>query len=137
MSPPTGCGNAEPRPTSLLVFVAALFILAELGLALGVPLPTIVMWTVISGMGAATVLSYGILAEMFPGSTGRANAALNLLHIGRAFVIQSANGLVVGLWPRDDLGHYPPVAYYTAFLLLIFKQVASPLFVRSSQSPSS
>ena len=55
--------------------------------------------------------------EMFPReSVGRANAALNLLHIGAAFVIQTGIGLIVGFWaPKLRGALYPAVAYTTAF----------------------
>jgi hypothetical protein len=50
-------------------------------------------------VGAATVLSYAILADYFPKElAGRANAALNVFHIGCAFVVQYVTGLVVQHW---------------------------------------
>ena len=62
-------------------------------------------------------LSYAILAEYFPKElAGRANAALNVFHIGSAFVVQYITGLVVQLWAPID-GHYPEVAYQAALCL--------------------
>jgi MFS family permease len=110
---------------SILAAATALFILAELALALHAPMPTTAMWAVVSSMGAATVMSYSILGDMFPEATGRANAALNLLHIGAAFLIQWVVGVMVGLWPKDELGHYPAAAYTVAFLLMAVLQAAS------------
>ena len=41
--------------------------------------------------------------EYFPKEvSGRANAALNLLHVGGAFVLQSATGLIIEQWPDDE-----------------------------------
>jgi hypothetical protein len=56
--------------------------------------------------------------------TGRANGALNLFHIGAAFAAQYATGLVVQQW-IPAAGHYPEVAYQTAFALNIVFQIAA------------
>ena len=81
-----------PRP--LLGLVATMFIAAQLALILRLPLPSYVPWIVVAAVGAGTVLSYAILAEYFPKElAGRANAALNLFHIGSAFVVQYMTGL--------------------------------------------
>jgi hypothetical protein len=72
------------------------------------------------------VLSYAALAESFPKElAGRANSALNVLHIGGAFLVQSGIGFVVELWPADGGGHYPADAYATAFGLNVVPQVAA------------
>ena len=64
------------------------------------------VWAVIAAAGAATVLSFAILAEYFPKEiSGRANAALNLLHVGGAFVLQSATGLIIAQWPQTNGGY--------------------------------
>src|SRR5262245_56577071 len=83
-------------------------------------------------MGAATVLSYALVADLFPKeSAGRANAALNVLHLGGAFAIQAGIGVVVGLWSRDSYGHYLPDAYAAAFRIIILRQfMALPWFLR-------
>jgi predicted MFS family arabinose efflux permease len=47
----------------LLAAVGGLFILAELALVLRLPLPSIMPWSVVSIVGAATVLSYAIIAD--------------------------------------------------------------------------
>jgi hypothetical protein len=77
------------------------------------------------------VLSYAILSEMFPKSaSGRANGALNLLHVTAAFAIQYAIGLVVQQWPAED-GHHPPEAYQTALGLNLVLQASAFLwFIR-------
>jgi MFS family permease len=112
-----------PRP--LLGLVATMFIAAQLALILRWPLPSYVPWIVVAAVGAGTVFSYAILAEYFPTElAGRANAALNLFHIGGAFVVQYMTGLVVQLWPPID-GHYPEVAYQAAFAFNIGLQIVA------------
>ena len=52
------------------------------------------------------MLSFAILAEYFPQEvSGRANAALNLLHVGAAFVLQSAMGIIIAQWPQTNGGY--------------------------------
>jgi MFS family permease len=108
------------------------FIAAQLVLILRLPLPSYFPWIVVAAVGAGTVLSYAILAESFPTElTGRANAALNLFHVGGAFVVQYVTGLVVQLWAPTD-GHYPEVAYQIAFAVNVgFQIVALAWFARS------
>jgi hypothetical protein len=99
----------------LLAGVGGLFILSELALVLRIPLPPLLPWSMVSIAGAATVLSFAIIADYFPREfAARANGALNLLHFGCAFMVQYGVGLVVGQWSSQD-GHYPIVAYQAAF----------------------
>ena len=109
----------------LLAVFGALFMLAELVLILRVPLPSILPWSVISVVGAATVLSYAIIADYFPIEiAARANGALNLLHFGWAFTVQYGIGLIVNQWASQD-GHYPMIAYQAAFGLNLTIQAAA------------
>ncbi|XSC43380.1 MFS transporter [Bradyrhizobium sp. RDT10] len=112
-----------PRP--LLGLVAVMFIAAQLALILRWPLPSYVPWIVVAAVGAGTVLSYAILAEYFPKElAGRANAALNVFHIGGAFVVQYMTGLLVQLWAPTN-GHYPEIAYQTAFAFNVGLQIVA------------
>lgn len=109
----------------LLAAAGGLFILAELALVLRVPVPSILPWSVVSVMGAGTVLSYAITADYFPIEiAARANGALNLLHFGWAFLVQYGPGLIVGQWAPQD-GHYPITGYQAAFGLGIAFQAAA------------
>ena len=109
----------------LLSVFGALFMLAELVLILRVPLPSILPWSVVSIVGAATVLSYAIIAEYFPMEiAARANGALNLLHFGWAFAVQYGVGFIVGHWAPQD-GHYPLAAYQAAFGVSLALQAAA------------
>jgi len=112
-------------PETLLGGVATVFIAIQVALILRLPLTSYLLWSGVAATGAATVLSYAILAEYFPKElTGRANGALNLFHIGAAFAVQYAIGLVVQQW-IPEAGHYPENAYQTAFALIVVCQIAA------------
>ncbi len=116
------------KAEALLAVFGALFMLAELALIMRVPLPSILPWSIVSIMGAATVLSYAIIADYFPVEiAARANGALNLLHFGSAFAIQYGIGLIVNHWAPQD-GHYPLDSYQTAFGVSLALQVAALLW---------
>ena len=105
------------RTERVLACTFMLSMAAQLALVLGWSVPSCFAWGAIAAAGAATVLSYTILAEYYPKhASGRANAALNLLHVGGAFVLQSASGLIIEQWPAAS-GHYPAEAHQTAMLL--------------------
>ena len=71
------------------------------------------------------MLSFAILAEYFPKEmSGRANAALNLLHVGGAFVLQSATGLIIEQWP-EARGTYPAEAHQLAMAATLVLQLAA------------
>jgi len=98
---------------------------AQAGLLLQWPLPPYLLWGAIAAAGAATVLSFAILTEYFPKEiSGRANAALNLLHVGGAFVLQSATGLIIDQWPQVH-GTYPAEAHQAAMVLSLVVQLAA------------
>ena len=112
----------------VFALTAATFIVAQLALVAGLPLPSILLWAMIAAVGAATVLSYAILAAFVPKDTiGRANAALNLFHFGGAFAVQWAFGLILALWPITA-GHYPAEAYKSALTVGIVLQLAALLY---------
>lgn len=112
-------------PEVLLGLVATVFIAAQFVLILRLPLPSYLQWAVVAAVGAATVLSFAILAEYFPKElAGRANGALNLFHIAAAFAVQYVTGVVVQQW-APEAGHYPEIAYQTAFALNLVLQIAA------------
>lgn len=113
--------------TTEVLFAATgvLFVLAELALILRLPLPALLPWCVVSVVGAATVLSYAMIADYFPKElAARANGALNLLHFGWAFVVQYGTGLILDKWSPHE-GHYPTAAYQVAFGLIVVFQLAA------------
>jgi MFS family permease len=110
-------------------FAAGIAMLAQLALILRWPVPAWLPWIAIAGMGAGTVLSYAIVTELFPKSaSGRANGALNLLHIGSAFAVQVSVGFIVDLWPVEA-GHHPPMAYQIALGMNLALQAAAFLWL--------
>ncbi|GLR87736.1 hypothetical protein GCM10007857_44470 [Bradyrhizobium iriomotense] len=121
-------------PEALLAIVGLLFIATELAIILRCPMSSYVLWGAVAVVGAATVLSYAILADYFPKElAGRANAALNVFHIGGAFVLQSATGIVLEQW-RPVAGHYPAIAYQTAFALNLGLQIVAWIWFSFSWS---
>jgi hypothetical protein len=122
---PIGCAGAESDQRSSWGLVAAVFIATQFALILHLPIPSYLQWAVVAAVGAATVLSFAILAEYFPKQlAGRANGALNLFHIAAAFVVQYATGVVLQHW-TPQAGHYPEIAYQTAFALNLALQVVA------------
>jgi MFS family permease len=98
---------------------------AQAALVLRWPVSSLIAWAVIAAAGAATVLSFAILTQYFPKNmSGRANAALNLLHIGGAFVLQSASGFIIGLWV-EARGSYPAEAHQAAMATSLVLQLAA------------
>jgi type IV secretory pathway TrbF-like protein/sugar phosphate permease len=115
-------------PRQLLASVATLFIICQIALVQRWPLPTHLLWALVAAVGAATVLSYSIQAEYVPRDLmGRANAALNVFQIGGAFVLQFSTGMIVQHWKTEN-GHYPTVAYQTAFTVNLALQIVALLW---------
>lgn len=112
--------------------------LAQMVLVLDWPVPAALPWAVIAAAGAATVLSYATLAEYFPKeASGRANAALNILHVGSAFAIQCATGLIIEQWPLVE-DHYPVEAHRCAAgIMLMLQSVALIWFCLAARSKPS
>src|SRR5262249_60654535 len=107
---------------TILGCAALLFVAAESLLIPDVRSVSYASCAVVAGMGAGTVLSYSILAQYFPKEiAGRANAALNVFHIGGAFVLQEVIGWIINRWPAHG-GHYPAIAYKAALALMIVLQ---------------
>jgi len=115
-------------PQALLGVVATVSVAAQLALILRWPLPSYLLWAIIAAVGAATIIGYAILAEQFPKAlAGRANGLLNFFHIGAAFAVQIATGLVLQHWSQDA-GHYPEIAYRTAFAINLGLQIVAGIW---------
>jgi len=110
-------------PMQVLPGLVTLLMLAELLLALRQSVPAILPWCLIALMGAGTVATYSITADLFEKSAvGRVNGAINLFHIGGAFLLQTGIGFIIGRWPQTAGGHYPPSAYTVSLLFLTLAQ---------------
>jgi MFS family permease len=125
----------------VLLGVVGLSIAAQLGLWLKLPLPASLAWGAIAAAGAATVLSYAILADTYPRAvSGRVNAALNLCHVGGAFALQSLMGLIIQRWPCQG-EHYPAEAHARAMAVVLCLELAAlawffvPTARRRQQTP--
>lgn len=125
----------QPRLSiaSLATRAAVLLVGIETLIALRVPVSDFIIWPLFAAMGAIPVLSYGVLADLFPGSLiARANGLLNVLHTVTAFALQTVIGMVIGIWPRSN-GAYPVIAYESAIALVIVLQVVAILSFVSVQ----
>jgi MFS family permease len=117
--------RAGLRAELLLAATLGVSVVAQLGLVAHWPLPSFIAWAVIAASGAATVLSFAIVGEYYPKEmSGRANAALNLLHVGGAFVLQSATGSIIALWPQNQ-GAYPAEAHQAAMGVVLLLQLGA------------
>ncbi|WKA26478.1 MFS transporter [Bradyrhizobium roseum] len=123
-----GLRRRDIGPQAVLGVVAAVFVAAQLALILRWPLSSYLLWAIIAAVGAGTILGYAILAEQFPKAlAGRANALLNFFHIGAAFAVQIATGLVLQHWSQDA-GRYPEIAYQTAFAINLGLQILAGIW---------
>ena len=115
-----GVKTESVRASTLVLSMAA-----QTALVCAWPIPAYLLWAMIAAAGAATVLSFAILSEYFPKEmSGRANATLNLLHVGGAFVLQSTTGLIIEQWPAAD-GTYPADAHQAAMAVSLLLQLAA------------
>jgi predicted MFS family arabinose efflux permease len=109
---------------SLFAAACIMFLLIESAIVSHIGLPAWLAWPCFAVFGAMTVLSYSMLADFFTADMiGRANSALNVLHLGMAFVIQSVIGLVTNFWSPDAIGHYPKIAYQAALAVPMGLQI--------------
>jgi MFS family permease len=128
--------RAGVRTEIVLASTLSLSMAAQLALIVGPPLPSHLLWVVIAAAGAATVLSYASLASYFPAeASGRANAALNLLHMGGTFVLQCATGFIIEQWPQTD-GRYPVEAHQAALVIGLALQLAALLWFTAPRQHS-
>lgn len=116
------------RLTHVATVAACVLIAAEMLILARTGLPRMLPWCVFALFGGMSVLSYSVLAEHFPAEAiGRANGALNVLHIGCSFAVQLGMGGVIALWP-PTAGQYPAQAYQTGLLMPIGLQVVALLW---------
>jgi predicted MFS family arabinose efflux permease len=113
------------KPETILAATLSLSALAQLALILQWPFPPLLAFTVIAAAGAATVLSFASVGSYFPKAiAGRANGALNLLHVGAAFTLQYTTGVLIAQWPETQ-GRYPAEAHRSAMAILLGLQLTA------------
>jgi MFS family permease len=106
-----------PRMISL---ASALFILAQFGLALRPSLGVVAVLYVLFGLsGGFNIMLLAHVRMLFPlHLTGRAVTAANVFGIGGTFLLQWIVGLIIGGFPQDAAGRYPPEAHVTAIVVV-------------------
>ena len=118
--------------TAILLIGCEAAIMAGLGSGAGLP---VLPWFGFALFGGMTVLSFSLVAEHFPTQAlGRANAALNVLHIGASFLVQFLIGQIVAQW-TSAAGHYPAQAFQAGLLLAVVAQVTALLWFARGRVP--
>ncbi|WP_153100852.1 MFS transporter [Paraburkholderia hayleyella] len=123
--------SLERRGVSLYAFCGGgmvLFVMAQLLIMLGAPLPASLLWGAYGIFGGTGILSYAILARHFPAHLiGRANTTFTLVIFLLIFGFQLGVGAVLSLWPMTA-GHYPSAAHLSAWSILLVLQVLSAIW---------
>ncbi|MFN8484108.1 MAG: MFS transporter [Anaerolineae bacterium] len=104
----------------IVVTSAAILVADQLVLISRPPLPVVSVAFVIYGLTAAPhIMLIAQARGLFPQAlAGRAMSATNLFAIGGSFILQWWMGAIIGLFPSDAAGRYPPTAYGAALLFL-------------------
>ena len=125
------------KPLDLAGFGVAVFVGVQCMIVLNYAPSYQLLAVLFTLVGTITGMEYAIVAQTVPRElTGRASTCLNLLIFVGAFLVQAGFGLVVGLWQPDSFGHYPPLAYQTAFGLLVLLQLPGLLkWARQRMAP--
>jgi MFS family permease len=121
----------ERRGVSLYTFCGvgmALFVLTQLLIMFGAPLPAGLLWAAYGIFGGTGILTYAVLARHFPPHLiGRANTTLTLIMFLLIFGFQIGVGAVLSRWPAVA-GHYPAAAHLRAWGILVVLQIASAIW---------
>ena len=100
-------------------------IAAQIGLALqpAGPAAVTVLWILFAFCAAGAAPGYVAVGQMFPAEqTARVATAINTLTLGGAFLLQTAIGWILDLWPRTATGGWDPAGYSAALALSIAVQ---------------
>lgn len=109
----------------LLLFCHAGLLAAQIGLALrpaGVAVT--ILWVLFAFFASGATSGYIVLGQMFPAERmGRVSTAVNTLTLGGAFLLQSAIGGILDLWPRTAQGGWDPRGYSAALGVSLVIQI--------------
>jgi predicted MFS family arabinose efflux permease len=107
----------------------ACLLAAQVGLALQPSGAAVtVLWILFAFFGAAGPSGYVAVGQMFPPEQmGRVSTAINMLTLGGAFLLQSAIGAILDLWPRTAAGGWDPKGYSAALLVSVAVMLAIAL----------
>jgi MFS family permease len=98
---------------------------AQIGLALqpADPAAITILWVLFAFCAAGAAPGYVAVGQMFPAEQmGRVATAVNTLTLGGAFVLQTAIGWILDLWPRTAAGGWDPAGYSAALALSVAVQ---------------
>lgn len=114
--------------------------LVQLALMLGPQSFIMPLWAAFSFTAAAGSVGYSLIAQTFPvGLTGRVSTAMNATMLAMVFVLQSAIGAVLDLWPRTELGGWDARGYSVALAMTLLLQLGASawmLMQRGVSAPS-
>lgn len=130
---------AKGRSGFFVPLVCILFVITgQLGLVLQPQEALVVvgLWLVIAFFSAAGTAGYVAVGQLFPPEqTGRVSTAANTLTLGVAFLLQSAIGWVLDLFPRTAANGWAPEGYSWALGLSIGLQVFATLNILGWRLP--
>ena len=98
---------------------------AQIGLALqpAGPAAVTILWLLFAFCAAGAAPGYVAVGQMFPAEQmGRVATAVNTLTLGGAFLLQTAIGWILDLWPRTAAGGWHPDGYSAALVLSVALQ---------------
>jgi len=82
------------------------------------------LWVLFAFSGAAGPTGYVAVGQMFPPEQmGRVSTGINTVLLVGAFLLQSAIGWILDLWPRTAAGGWDPRGYSAALLLSVALQL--------------
>jgi predicted MFS family arabinose efflux permease len=112
--------------TNAFGWLCAASIGLQAAVLLDLPLSQYILWGALGAFGSMGVLSYSILDSIFPVAlVGRANSALNVLHLTAAWAVQAGMGAVIAMWAAGPYDRYPVLAYRAAFAMPLAVQIAA------------
>jgi hypothetical protein len=83
--------------------------------------------------GTAGPVGYVVMCQMFPPEqTGRVSTAVNTLTLGGAFLVQTAIGWILDLWPRTASDGWDPDGYSWALALTAAFQALAALVMATA-----
>ena len=106
-------GTVRVIATGGIIFMVAQFILV-----MQPPLAAVALVYILFGVsGSFNIMLMAHARQIFPPAmTGQAVTAANLFGISGTFLLQWWMGLIIGSFPANAAGHYPPQAYSAALL---------------------
>jgi hypothetical protein len=87
-----------------------------------------VLWLAIAVFGSVGAAGFVVMCQMFPPEqTGRVSTAVNTLTLSFAFLVQTAIGWILDLWPRTASDGWDPDGYSWALGLTVVLQALAAL----------